>query len=110
LTARARREEWRWGRRPGFLWLCVALSLALGLALAPTASAQTPAGTVVASGLANPRGVAVGADGAIYVAESGTGGSVTFTAPPPFGPSNAGMTAQITRVAADGSKRVLAGQ
>ena len=34
-----------------------------------------PAGHVLASGLDNPRGITIAADGRIYVAEAGRGGS-----------------------------------
>ncbi len=50
----------------------VGLVMAVGLAL-PVA-AQGPAMEEVASGLNSPRGVAIGPDGTIYVAEAGVGG------------------------------------
>src|SRR3712207_3669410 len=54
------------------------------LSLAPAGSAlAAPSGqtgaTVVASGLASPRGLDAGDDGNLYVAESGSGGTETFT-------------------------------
>ena len=57
------------------LWRCtgqVGSLLALG-AFASAAFAQTPY-TVVMSGLDNPRGLSVAANGALYVAEAGRGG------------------------------------
>ena len=74
------------------------------------AQAATPGGgTVVASGLNNPRFLTVTADGTIYVGDSGTGGAEQFTAPPPFGTGNRGMSAQIIRVAPDGTKNTVVG-
>ena len=58
------------------LWRCkgpVGSLLALG-AFASAALAQAPS-TVVMSGLDNPRGLAVAANGALYVAEAGRGGA-----------------------------------
>jgi hypothetical protein len=64
----------------------VALSaIAVCLALVPSATAADPAVAVLADGLNNPRGIAVGANGRIFVAEAGTGkilsirGSATST-------------------------------
>ncbi len=52
--------------------LVVALALAATTACGPT-TATTPTVEVVLSGLENPRGVAVGPAGNLYVAEAGTG-------------------------------------
>lgn len=93
-------------------WVALCLCLVLTLTLPLTAAAQSAApggGTVVASGLNNPRGIAIGSDGTIYVAESGTGGAEQFTAPPPFGPSNRGMSAQIVKIAPNGTKSPVVG-
>jgi DNA-binding beta-propeller fold protein YncE len=55
------------------------MGLALGMVLAATlaapAAASTPAVTQVVGGLNSPRGVEVGSDGTVYVAEAGTGGT-----------------------------------
>jgi sugar lactone lactonase YvrE len=45
---------------------------------APTGAPPTPTFTTVASGLDNPRGIAIGEDGQIYVAEAGRGGLKCF--------------------------------
>ena len=49
-------------------------ALALAALSAPGPSAGEPVVTVVMSGLDNPRGLAFGANGALYVAEAGRGG------------------------------------
>jgi hypothetical protein len=48
-------------------------ALAVVALAVPPALASPPAATVVAGGLDNPRGITVGADGRVYVAEAGTG-------------------------------------
>jgi hypothetical protein len=66
--------------------LAAALSLAAGAAAAPTVS-------VVMSGLDNPRGLAFGPEGALYVAEAGRGGAGPCAflrgAPQCYGPTGA---------------------
>ena len=48
---------------------------ALAAALSASGSAVTPPGTVVMSGLHNPRGLAIDNRGSVYVAEAGQGGT-----------------------------------
>lgn len=68
--------------------------------------AQTAQGTVVASGLANPRGITVGDDGSVYIAEAGNGGDTVLGS----GDSQVkfGYSGQVTKVAPDGTKSVVA--
>ena len=54
--------------------LSVLLACGLLLAMVGPAAAQT-ATSVVMSGLDNPRGLAFGPEGALYVAEAGRGGT-----------------------------------
>jgi hypothetical protein len=61
--------------------------------------------TVVATGLNNPRGLHFGADGQLYVAEGGLGGTTMNTiglcqqVPPPVGPyTSGGNSASISRI------------
>src|SRR5919108_4898755 len=95
----------------------VASLLALATVAAPAgpasaASPSTAAGRdqVVARGLDNPRGIAFGPDGALYVAEAGRGGAgpcttvELFGGPMCFGPSGA-----VTRVQHGQQRRVSTG-
>ena len=81
---------------------------------APTmVAAQAAAcGTVVAGGLNSPRFVAVADDGTVYVSEGGTGGAEVLPSGPEEQagpPGTRGLTGQVTRVAPNGAKSVLAG-
>ncbi len=94
----------------------VAVLLAAAVAnLAPAAAfGQTPGiFTVIASKLDAPRGLRFGPDGALYIAEAGTGGTnSTGTAceqvPPPVGPYTGGKTGRISRVDSNGNLTVVA--
>ena len=62
-----------------------------------------PNATVYASGLNGPRGLAFGPDGALYIAEAGTGGKLATTTAcnqvvAPVGPYTGGTTARVSRV------------
>jgi len=77
---------------------------------ATSASALTYMSTVVASGLNNPRGIAFGADGALYIAEGGTlnpGGPSTTT--PEGGIAEYGDSGSITRVLGGVQTRIVEG-
>jgi hypothetical protein len=86
------------------------------VALAPASpvGASTRPYTVFASGLDNPRHLALGRFGGVYVAESGKGGSTCVTAPDPESGEDstfcAGRTGALTRISARGvARRVLTG-
>jgi sugar lactone lactonase YvrE len=86
-------------------WLALAALLCSLAATGGTAAAQG-GGTVIADGLNHPRGVAVGPDGTVYVAESGTGGDQVIQQGDLT--IRLGNTSQITAVAPGGGRRVAA--
>jgi hypothetical protein len=80
---------------------------------------KKPRGSVVvtnyATGLTSPRGLAFGADGDLYVAEAGTGGSLVplGTADCPsdiniYSPYTAGYSGRVLRLKPDGTKQTVA--
>jgi hypothetical protein len=75
--------------------------------LGAPALAQGPTVEVLATGLSNPRGVEVAADGSVYVVEAGSAGDECL------GEGDAafcyGLTGAVTRVGVDGTERVLEG-
>src|ERR1700747_2287838 len=83
----------------------------LGVLLAPAAWAQSSGFTVVAGGLNGPRGLKFGPDGALYVAEAGSGGDTLGSAceqvPAPVGPYHGGLTARVSRISAGGHRTTV---
>ena len=107
----------------------LALSIFMGIAgigMPALAQEATPVGTpvggptmempptpewaeVVASGLANPRGMAFGADGALYVSEAGIGGEGPCGMGPEGNEECFGESGGVTRIAEGNQERVLDG-
>ena len=75
-----------------------------------------PSVTTYATGLTNPRGLAFGPDGNLYVAEAGVGGGQTPAYIDPgcpvdvniYSPYTAGYSGRVTRVLADGTTETVA--
>ena len=88
--------------------LCALLLCASLLVTAPASAGAKPTWKVVASGLDNPRGLAV-ARGAVYVAEAGTGGGDVCQEHPEFGEICLGFTGAVTKVTSSGQQRVVTG-
>jgi hypothetical protein len=73
-----------------------------------------PSVTTYATGLTSPRGLTFGPDGKLYVAQAGTGGSLTATGGPGcpvnfniFSPYTAGYSGSVIRVRRDGTKETV---
>jgi hypothetical protein len=91
------------------LILLFSASMACALGLASGAAAQaTPPFQVVMTGLDNPRGLAWGPEGALYVAEAGRGGTQPCF-PTPRGGTFAGRTGAISRLWHGVQERVATG-
>lgn len=84
--------------------ISLAAAAVLTLALAAPVAAGPP--EILAEGLDGPRGVDIGQDGAIYVAETGVGGDQC-----PMGEAGTcfGATGAITRIADGASERIIEG-
>ncbi len=97
---------------PLFRMVKVASALLVVL-LAPSAWAQSSGFTVVAGGLNGPRGLKFGPDGALYVAEAGSGGDTSGLSceqvPSPVGPYHGGLTARVSRISAGHRTTVVDG-
>lgn len=101
----------------GVLVMVLAAGSAVASGPSGEASAERapPAVTVFATGLNNPRGLTFGPDGALYVAEAGSGGSMTATDTSDcpaivniFSPFQAGYTGRVVRVLANGTTQTVA--
>ena len=78
----------------------------------PAPSSLSANVTVFAAGLDNPRGLKFGPDGLLYVAEGGTGGTISTEGQceqvvPPVGPYTGGLTSRISTISPDGERTTL---
>jgi hypothetical protein len=104
-------------RRAGAVAGLLALAAVTAFGGAATAAPRTAKGgsggsgglTVVADGLDNPRGIGFGPDGALYVAESGSGGAGPCIQSPEGGEACFGRTGAVTRITKRSQHRVLTG-
>lgn len=87
------------------------LGLALGLLAVPldATKKRTPSLEVIASGLDNPRGLTVGPDNAIYVAEAGRGGPGACIVNGAGATVCYGATGAITRIGPQQARRIISG-
>jgi DNA-binding beta-propeller fold protein YncE len=106
----------RFLRRAGVVAGLLALAAVTALGGAATATPRAKGGgglQVVATGLDNPRGIGFGPDGALYVAESGSGGPNVegncITSPESGAPACFGRTGAVTRITKGSQHRVLTG-
>ncbi|ACZ43300.1 conserved hypothetical protein [Thermobaculum terrenum ATCC BAA-798] len=88
-------------------WGLACMILMIGV-VSPASSAQAATVTIVATGLNNPRHLAFGPDGAIYIAEAGKGGSGPCVNGPE-GRTCFGNTGSITKIWHGGQARVVRG-
>ena len=87
----------------------LATVLLLSLLLSGSVGAMEATPTIVASGLANPRGLVVTDDGTLFVAEAGLSGSENFTPAPPHPPSTRGTSGRGSRIGPGGARTTVAG-
>jgi hypothetical protein len=102
----------------GHLLATAVLSAAVALSFAQVGSAQEggpppSAGTKIAEGLLSTTGATIGPDGALYVAEAGTGGDIMVTPPPDASPDEPpptfGLTGRVSRIDPETGERTTAG-
>ncbi len=84
----------------------------LAVGVGPVSAQEfSPNVSVLAEKLDNPRGLTFGPDGALYVAEGGTGGSANTEGVcaqvPTAGPYTGGFTARISRIDAHGNRTTV---
>jgi hypothetical protein len=107
------RKEVRIVNRRLAVSLCLAASAA-SIASAPAYAQLSSNAAVYASGLEAPRGLKFGPDGDLYVAEAGTGGTISTVStsckqvPAPIGPYHGGSTGRISKLDKSGKRTTVA--
>jgi hypothetical protein len=86
----------------------LAFVFSLGLLVPIQADPPSSNVTTFATGLIQPRGLKFGPDGNLYVAEAGTGGSLTTTGMCDQLGYRGGFTARVSKIAANGSRTTVA--
>lgn len=99
----------RWSHLARRLSAGILLMSLIALALTSQPAAADSHWEVVASGLNNPRGLAIGPDGSLYVAEAGFGGDGACIANPEGGEACYGPSGAITRVMNGEQTQVVTG-
>jgi hypothetical protein len=89
------------------------LASAASIAFTPAYAQPSSNATVYATGLESPRGLKFGPDGDLYVAEAGTGGTVSTVGscaqvPPPIGSYLGGNTGRISKLDKSGKRTTVA--
>jgi hypothetical protein len=89
-----------------------ALACSAGLFQTPLPAQLSSNVSVVASGLEGPRGLKFGPDGHLYVAEAGTGGTISTAGQctqviPPVGPYTGGHNSRISRIDHSGNRTTV---
>lgn len=94
-------------------WLLAADLLVSLLLVSTLGSAAQAACTPIATGLVNPRFLAVANDGTVYVTEAGSGGAEVVPTTPGEGPGGPpptrGLSGRVTKITPGGAKAVVAG-
>ncbi|HXA92363.1 MAG TPA: hypothetical protein VNU73_03870, partial [Steroidobacteraceae bacterium] len=81
----------------------IVAAAAWNLVPAPSRAQEPSNFTIMAKGLEGPRGLKFGPDGALYIAEAGTGGTVSTVGKctqvvPPVGPYKGGSSGRISKL------------
>jgi hypothetical protein len=93
--------------------ICLTAGFAVSTASIPACAQLSSNATVYASGLESPRGLKFGPDGDLYVAEAGTGGTISTVGscdqvPAPIGSYLGGSTGRISKIDKSGNRTTVA--